>query len=281
MTGVSGTGLLVRLRTVVKRLLGRFVPATPVIAEWEWYARHHRRAGSAPLGEEWNRPETIGVDVPAGEIVAHLDQRVFGPFLGRPGSILEIGAGGGRFTELLAARAERVIAADTSPAMLALVRERFATRPQVSCLLLDGRGLAPIPDRSLDAAFSYDVFVHLSPWEIHVYLRELARVLKPGGRAVLHHANTLSDLGWKKFLADAERVRQGVPPVAGFSVLTPELMAGFAERAGFRVEASLTEVVRRDCITLLVLPEAQAGADFPAGASGGASADPPAARKFQ
>ncbi len=243
------------MRTLLARLFGRFRHADPVIGEWEWYARTHRRArGAPPLGEEWNRPEAIGVDIPADELVAHLDRTVVAPFLGRTGTILEIGAGGGRFTAALVARAERVIAADTAPTMVALLRERFRSEPRVEPFLLDGRGLAPLADRSIDAAFSYDVFVHLMPWTIYLYLCELGRVLVPGGRALIHHGNTFTDLGWQRFLYDVEGRKRGGGPDARFTLMTPGVMAQLAARAGLLVERQVTDVVRRDCITLLRSP---------------------------
>jgi SAM-dependent methyltransferase len=238
------------------RLFSRFRPADPVIEEWEWYARHHRSrhgaggAGASPLGEEWNRPETIGIDVPADRIVAHVVDTVIAPHLGGAGTVLEIGAGGGRFTAAILPHAGRILAADTAPTMVALLAERFANEPRVVPLLLDGRGLGALVDASVGAAFSYDVFVHLPPWTTGLYLMELARVLEPGAPFAIHHANTLSELGWKRFLRDVGRVKAGEPPDSRFTPMTPELFAGIAARAGLVVERCETGVVRRDAISL-------------------------------
>lgn len=169
------------LRRLAQRLFGRFVPGTPEIQEWEWYARNHQRATDAPLGDEWNDPAQTGLDVAPGDTVRHLDERLFRAFLGDAAVVLEIGAGGGRFTERLLQHHARVIAADTAPTMLALLRQRFGTRGGLELLRLDGRGLAPLADGTIDAVFSYDVFVHLPAWEIYNYLREIRRVLVPGG----------------------------------------------------------------------------------------------------
>jgi hypothetical protein len=43
-----------------------------------------------------------------------------------------------------------------------------------------------------------------------------------------------------------------------FTVNTPELMREFVTRAGLECVDMLTEVVRRDCITLMRKPEARA-----------------------
>lgn len=36
-------------------------------------------------------------------------------------------------------------------------------------------------------------------WDIYHYLVELQRVLKPGGKALIQHSHTFSELGWKEF----------------------------------------------------------------------------------
>lgn len=238
-----------RLRWLLRR-------PDPVVQEWEWYARRHRREqGDRPLGDEWNVPEVLGVEVAADEIVSHIDRSVLEPWLGKVGTLLEIGSGGGRFTEALLPRAERLIATDTAPTMLELLQRRFQDRPGVSCVLLEGTNLAVIADGSVDAVFAYDVFVHLSAWNILLYLQEIARVLRPGGRAILHHSNLHSELGWKRFLRDAARMRDGQPPSARFTPMTPELMAEMATRSGFEVLAARTDIVPRDCITVLARPK--------------------------
>lgn len=240
--------MLDRLRWLLRR-------RDSVVREWEWYARRHRGSGTdRPLGDEWNTPEIIGLDVAPGAIVDHIDRMVLEPQLGRVHTLLELGAGGGRFTEPLLLRSQRLIASDTSPTMIRLLRDRFANRPNITFLLLEGRDLRDIADESVDGVFSYDVFIHLSAWNIYAYLEELRRVLRTDGRAILHHANTRSPLGWKRFLRDVARFRSGEPARAQFTPMTPELMAELAERAGLKVLASLTEVVPRDCISVLARP---------------------------
>ncbi len=245
-------------RAWLKRALGRFVPATSVVEEWEWYARNHARvavgAAGGNLGDEWNTPAVIGVDVAAAQLVSHLDKQVFAPFfesLTPIGTVLEIGAGGGRFTAVLADHATTVLAGDAAPTMLTLLAKRFHDRPGVRPLLLDGRTLAGVADASVDAVFSYDVFVHLPAWDTFNYLHEIHRVLRPGGRAIVHHGNALSELGWRKFAADAERERQGLPSAGRFPAMTPALMAAMISRAGLVLVRSEEGIVRRDAIALI------------------------------
>ncbi len=245
--------MLGRLRRILRR-------PDHVIHEWEWYARRHlSRRVPHPLGDEWNDPAMIGMDVSAAEILEHLDRVLIEPCVGAVESVLEIGSGGGRFTELLARRAKRVYATDTSPTMLRILRKRFSSNPVVVIRRLDGIGLSEFSDASVSAVFSYDVFVHLDAWRTYAYLEEMHRILRPGGRVVLHHANTFSPLGWRRFLRDLERWQSGEPEQARFMPMTPELMRGLAERAGLVVHRAITDLVRRDCITLASRPAGRGG----------------------
>lgn len=220
---------------------------------WDRWARLYGGRAGEHLGDEWTDPSKIGIDVPAERVLSYLDEEVFAPFLGTCEVMLEIGPGGGRFTQLLVTKCERLIAVDTSTAMLKLLRDRFG-EGKVEYLLGDGLGLTGVADASVDRAFSYGVFVHLPHWDIYNYLRELRRVLKAGGRAIVQHANTFSELGWKKFLADLGQSVGRQRPYTAFSVMTPELMRELVERAGLRVAAQRTDVARRDCITLIEAP---------------------------
>src|SRR5262249_44771367 len=68
-------------------------------------------------------------------------------------------------------------------------RERFATAENVDYILSSGDSLAGVADSSVAAIWSFDVFVHVAPVDQATYLGEIARVLAPGGLAVIHHAD--------------------------------------------------------------------------------------------
>ena len=221
------------------------------IAEgWDDYAKRHR--AEPRLGDEWNDPAAKGLDVATPEdAVPYLDRVVFAPFLGTCDVMLEIGPGAGRFTEILLPKCKRLIAVDTSETMLELLRERFPDDERIEYIESDGDGLGAVPDNSVDGAFSYGVFVHLQHWDIFNYLAELRRVLRPDGKAIIQHSNTLSDLGWQKFLGQVPRQLNRHKLPFTFTVNTPELMREFVTRAGLECVDTVTNVVRRDCITLI------------------------------
>jgi SAM-dependent methyltransferase len=100
--------------------------------------------------------------------------------------LIDVGAGAGGAALIAAARGCDVMAIDASPRMVARVAARAkgaaGMAGRVRADTMDGMALG-LPDRSFDAAIS--VFgVILFP-DADLGMRELARVLKPGGRAAI------------------------------------------------------------------------------------------------
>lgn len=242
-------------RHVQQRLGGR---QRTVSQGWDDYAAAHEHETDGHLGDEWNEPERIGLDVESPDLVVpYLDKRVIEPFFGQCEVMLEIGPGGGRFTEVLLPKCRRLIAADTSAAMLSLLRKRFRQDERLEYLRLDGSGLAGVPDDSVDAAFSYGVFVHLQHWDIYHYLTELKRVLRPGGKALIQHANSFSQLGWQTFLQHVPLSLNRHKLPWTFTLMTPGIMKELVQRAGLEMEKCITELAKRDCISLIRVASAR------------------------
>lgn len=110
--------------------------------------------------------------------------RVFGDSSGIHG--LEIGCGLGRFSRALARRLRHVTATDVSDEMIAKAKVANADWDTIRFLATDGEHI-PLPADSVDFAFSYEVFQHMpSHSVIRANLREVARVLKPDGAAMIH-----------------------------------------------------------------------------------------------
>lgn len=109
-----------------------------------------------------------------------------------PGStILEIGPGSGRWSALIQPTCGRLILADISTACIALCRSRFADCDNVEYHIMTDGTLEFLPDASVDSIWSYGVFVLFDvPWAER-YIAECARVLAPGGYAMLHHRDGL------------------------------------------------------------------------------------------
>jgi ArsR family transcriptional regulator len=94
----------------------------------------------------------------------------------------DLGAGTGHVSQVLAPFVKRVIAVDESPAMLAAARRRLAGTKNVDIRRGDVTAL-PIDDAELDVAVLFLVLPYVA--EPPSVLREVRRVLRTGGRAVI------------------------------------------------------------------------------------------------
>jgi SAM-dependent methyltransferase len=134
-----------------------------------------------PDGERFWRDGETQLDALLGAVGVALE----------PGDdVVEIGCGVGRLTRVLARRAATVRALDVSPRMLELAREHGAGLDNVEWLLGDGTSLAGIADAGADAVVSHVVFQHIPDPAVTLgYVREMGRVLRPGGWAAFQVSN--------------------------------------------------------------------------------------------
>jgi SAM-dependent methyltransferase len=114
----------------------------------------------------------LGVEVPPGAVV------------------LDIGCGLGRLTRPLARDAERVIGLDISAEMLTRAQQLNPDLENVEWVHGDGTSLQPVRDHTVGVCLSHVVFRHIPDPEITLgYIREMGRVLKPGGFAAFELSN--------------------------------------------------------------------------------------------
>jgi SAM-dependent methyltransferase len=96
-------------------------------------------------------------------------------------SVVEIGCGVGRLVRPLSKRVAHANGVDIAPGMISRGRELLNDVPNAHLHATDG-SLEVIEDNSQDFVFSFVVFQHIpSKQAINRYIRETARVLKPGG----------------------------------------------------------------------------------------------------
>jgi len=84
---------------------------------------------------------------------------------------------------------DSLIGVDLSPGCTAACAEKFVDNPGASFFTNDGSSLPMVKNGSADFVFSFDSLVHIETEALAGYLKELARVLSPGGVAFLHHSN--------------------------------------------------------------------------------------------
>lgn len=145
-------------------------------------------------GEEWTASEAWK---------ASLIEHVLKPAIPAGGTVVEIGPGAGRWTEILHERAEQLILVDITDTTLDLCRERLGDPGDVNYLRNDGSSLRGIESGSVDAVWAYDTFVHIAPLDIDSYLEDIQRVLRPGGAATIHHSDRRHGTSWRSPMSAA------------------------------------------------------------------------------
>ena len=136
--------------------------------------------------------------------------------------ILEIAPGHGRITQFLSILASELLVVDLNETCIKKTKEKLEHHV-LGYFVNNGNDLPKIRDNSQDLVFSFDSFVHIHKNVIDDYLGEIYRVLKPGGRAYIHHSWLLGGQD-HSFLN-----------VAGRADMNPELFKSLVEKHKMKV----------------------------------------------
>ena len=228
----------------------------------------------AALGDEWDDLAQY-CGQPYDEWKATLVETFIRPNRTRA-DVLEIAPGYGRWTEYLVDSARSVVLVDINENCLAACRQRFGHLQHVEYHVGNGSAL-PGPNASRDFVFSFDALVHMDPPVVEAYVNEIGRILRPGGCAVIHHADKRQ---WSIALVSVTSriglIGRGVQQVASQgrlrddgnrSHVTGQMVADWARSAGLTVEQTRSwgskeqyNVAKyRDLISILRKPLGLAG----------------------
>lgn len=139
-------------------------------------------------------------------------------------NVVELACGHGRHAAQIVNRAGRITVIDINKENIDVCRKRFSQNSNVFYSVNNGVDLREIKTETVTALFCYDAMVHFEASDVIAYLSEIARIMRPGGRALLHYSNcedfpegTYEDEPhWRNFFSE-------------------KLMRHFANRAGFRL----------------------------------------------
>lgn len=160
--------------------------------------------------------------------------------------ILDYGAGFGYLTELLLSAGLRVAACDFSSASVASLGQRTAGNPLFLGVKLLQELPSAMPSNTYGTVFLIETLEHLLPdWRRNT-LREIWRVLKPGGRLLVTVPNAEALNGAQTLCPDCGAVFHRVQHVASFD--SRSLSAALAE-SGFAEETCqpMNLVLLTDC----------------------------------
>lgn len=157
----------------------------------------------------------------------------------QPATVVELGAGTGKLTELLLAAGHDVLATDPLPEMLEHLQRRVpAVRTAVA-----GAEQIPVASRSVDVVVCAQSF----HWFDHDRaLPEIARVLRPGGRLALVWNHRDNAIPWvrklERIIGEQDERAENVRPL----METPHF--GWVEQEEFRFWQSLDADLLRDLV---------------------------------
>jgi ABC-2 type transport system ATP-binding protein len=163
---------------------------------------------------------------------------------GKLGRLVEFGCGTGFYTEVLARKADTVLATDISPGMLDVAKQRV-NAPNVTFQAEDCQRTS-LPDGAFDTAFM-SLVIHFTVPEHTV--AEMYRILRPDGTLIVVNLDPQALNGLARIRSLIRIVYQGVAgyrikPPKGFgrSVVTEAQLRELLGRSGFRVGS--TETIR-------------------------------------
>jgi SAM-dependent methyltransferase len=113
------------------------------------------------------------------------------PLLKQGIKVADIGAGEGFFSQLLGQHIQSQLGLAPSAIVSSCdIFPQYFRYPDIECLAITPDGRLPYPDASIDIACSLEVIEHVE--DQFAFARELYRILKPGGIAILSTPNILN-----------------------------------------------------------------------------------------
>ena len=148
--------------------------------------------------------------------------------------VLDLGCGIGRVARHFAPKVRTLWAVDASPTMLRLARQELSGLDNVRFAPCLGTSVPDVPTGSVDLVYSLLVLQHLEREDAFCLLRDVARMLRPSGRAFLTFPNLLSDAYLDSFVHYADTGE--VANAARARIYTPEEVRRILPAAGFAIE---------------------------------------------
>ncbi len=147
-------------------------------------------------------------------------------------ALIDLGCGSGRLAQALgrSMRLGSYLGIDVVQALLDYARTQAP--PEYRFLRSVALGI-PAPDASADMVCAFSVFTHLLHEETYLYLEDIRRVLKPGGRLVFSFLEFAAPQHWTVFEGTVERRRAGTVPHLN-SFVERGAIAAWARHLGYR-----------------------------------------------
>ncbi len=158
-------------------------------------------------------------------------------------NIIELACGRGRHVLRYIDNAKYVTLVDILPENIEFCRERFREYDNITYYCNNGYNLEELESNKYSALFCYDAMVHFELMDVYEYLKDIYRVLRGGGYALIHHSNNSTD--YKAAFASEYN---------GRSFMGKEIFAYLAYTVGFEIVSQQIidwQIKDIDCISLI------------------------------
>jgi SAM-dependent methyltransferase len=193
--------------------------------------RFERRGKPGYYGVQWGDPSTVKTRIaywvrkiigkPEGQPeLSKVVQNYISPYVTKESVVLEIGPGGGRWTQYLF-DAKEIILVDLNPEFFPYLKQRAGElAAKLRFYQTAGYELDGINSDSVDFIFTFGTFVHIDPEGIDSYLGEMKRVLRRGGIVVVQYA---------------DKAKKAARERKGFSDMNCDRMNNLVQKHGFKL----------------------------------------------
>lgn len=149
-------------------------------------------------------------------------------------AVFDLGCGSGRLASALGQSGLRLDYLGTD--VVAALLDYAASRSPAHFRFALHRELSiPLADASVDLACAFSVFTHLLHQESYIYLQEMHRVLKPGGRAIFSFIEFAEPGHWPIFEHTVATQRSTERPVLN-QFIERSVIGIWADRLGFELQ---------------------------------------------
>lgn len=171
--------------------------------------------------QEWYRL----LENPTKEVALHVHTHYLKKFVDPGDRVLEVGAGAGRFTQILAQLGARIVASDLSPVQLSLNKQQADEYGYTASIeaweQMDMCDMSRLPDDSFDCVVAYGGPFSYVLDQRDIALAECLRVLRPGGLLILSVISL-----WGSTHRNLDRLLEIAPSINQQIVSTGDILPG-------------------------------------------------------
>lgn len=177
-------------------------------------------------GEHWGNPEK-------NEQLNYIKQNFILPHINKESVALEIGCGGGRWTQYLM-NCKKIYVVDYYEEMFSEL-DNFIESNKIIKIKNNGNDFPNIPQNSIDFLFSFGTFVHLDIDIIFEYMSNITKIMKPDSKIFIQYSNKYK-----------EKARQN----KGFSINNHKIMECITYFLGYEILEFYDELEHSSCFLL-------------------------------